>query len=109
LRFWYAVNLSDVGTSGGEIKALTGRDLRRILDSTSLVSTVSFWRELERMASPKQREFAMGLLRALSWLNFESCQGWALSPEHAECLKYCGLTPKGLVPLGSVGTSVSLG
>jgi hypothetical protein len=36
---------------------------------------------------------------------YEDCQGIALSPQEAECFRYCGLTPRGVSPSGALGNS----
>jgi hypothetical protein len=68
---------------------------------SNFVGAVAFWRSVEKLAAPERRTrfHALGVLREFARLSFEDCAGFAFSPQHAECLEYCGFAPIGVRPL----------
>jgi hypothetical protein len=85
-------------------KCFTKEEFFRIQRSSNFIGAVAFWRALEKLASPEPRTcfHAIGVLRELTELRFDECLGVAYSPQEAECLRYCGLTPTGVRPPGAV-------
>src|SRR6516225_4770922 len=57
-------------------------------------------KSVEKLAAPEQptRFHALGVLREFARRSFEDCAGFAFSPQHAECLEYCGIKPIGVPP-----------
>jgi hypothetical protein len=78
------------------------------MGSSNFVGAVAFWRALEHLADPEPqtRLHAMILLAELARGSFAACGGMAYSPQQAECLEYCGLTPIGIRRPGSVGETI---
>jgi hypothetical protein len=76
------------------------KEFGKVLRSSNFVGAVVFWRALERLAAPDPhtRLHAMGVLRQLAERAFDDCLAIAYSPQEAECLQYCGLTPMGVRP-----------
>jgi hypothetical protein len=86
-------------------KQFTAEEFGKVLRSTYFIGACAFWRAIERLASPEWQtnSHAHGVLRELAMRVYEDCQGIALSPEEAECFRYCGLTPRGVRPSGALG------
>jgi hypothetical protein len=84
-------------------KQFTEGEFYQIMRSNNFIGAVAFWRALERLAGPESQTccHAMGILRELAGRAFDYCQGWAFSPQQAECLRYCGVKPVGVRPPGS--------
>ena len=71
-------------------------------------------KSVEKLAAPEQptRFHALGVLREVARRSFEDCAGFAFedcagfafSPQHAECLEYCGIKPIG-VPSDAMNTA----
>jgi hypothetical protein len=89
---------------GAESKQFTSESFHRIQRASSFIGAVAFWRMLENLDRPKEstRRHAKELLGQLAKRGFEDCHGWAISPQHKECLMFCGVVPIGVRGPGSM-------
>jgi hypothetical protein len=87
---------------GARAQRYTSENFRRIQRCSSFIGAVSSWRMIERLADPEQqtRRHALDLLKELARLSFIDCGGQAFSPQHADCLDYCGMKARGMHPPG---------
>jgi hypothetical protein len=85
-----------------DTESFTRERFARAMRCGNLVAAFAFWRHVERMADPdtRTRLHARGLLRAMAMQQFRECQGVALSAQHAEAFRYCGLEPIRIAPPG---------
>jgi hypothetical protein len=86
-------------------RSFTAEEFGQILRAQSFIASVAFWRDLDRLAQPDAEtcSYAMGILHQIAERAFADCSGHALSPQHDECLRFCGLVPKSIRSSGSVG------
>ncbi|MGA7234241.1 MAG: hypothetical protein WBY44_01080 [Bryobacteraceae bacterium] len=87
-----------------DVKRFTSEEFRRAQRCASFVGAAILWRTIERRVDPdpQTRFHAMGLLQELAKLSLQDCRGMALSPQHRECLEFCGMKPRGVRPPGSL-------
>jgi hypothetical protein len=97
------VEISD--DSGCTTKRFTSEQFQQALRASNFVAIVSFWRRVHQLANPEPLSclHAGGLLREIARRAFDDCQGLAFSHQQEECFRYCGLTPTGVRPPGSLG------
>jgi hypothetical protein len=95
--------VADAADAGRSAKRFTDAEFRRIQKSSFFVGAVAFWRQVERLAGPESRTrlHAQGVLAEMARQSLEDCAGLAYSPQHAECLAYCGFPPAGMRLPGS--------
>jgi hypothetical protein len=98
-------NRDGPGADGHDTKLLSAEEIPRINRTFYFLGSVSFWRELEKLADPETltRLHAIGVLRELAQRSFADCGGYAYSAQHAECLTFCGFPPAGVRAPGSAG------
>jgi hypothetical protein len=86
-------------------RSFTVEEFGQIQRAQSFIGSVKFWHSLDRLANPEPetRFHARLLLQKLAELAYADCGGHAYSPQHGECLTFCGLRPLTIRPPGSVG------
>jgi hypothetical protein len=85
-------------------KMFSAEEFLLVMRSANFVGAFSFWRALEPLAQSDESTcfHARGVLRAMAESQFQDCGGVALSPQHAAAFLYCGLSPVGVRPPGSL-------
>jgi len=98
---------ADSVTESEQTQSFTYQEFGRIMRCSNFIGAVAFWRSLERLTVPEEstRSHALGVLRELARRSFEDCAGFPFSPQHAECLEYCGFAPIGVRSPGSATQS----
>src|SRR5262249_31255802 len=97
-------------------KEFSSAEFHQILQASNFVAVSAFWRGLERFADSESqvRLHAMGVLTELAQSCFRACEGWAYSPQQAECFLYLGLTRgvcgvQGQLGRGNMGYELAAG
>jgi hypothetical protein len=88
------------------VRSFSAAEFVRIMHCESLVGALAFWRALQRLAKPDGLVcfHARGILTEWARRSLEECRGLALSPQHGEALRYCGLEPVRVAAPGELGS-----